>query len=453
MALPTVHYPYFERPRSNVRPRQTHPGVDTGWATPVATPTTLPISEKHFRWTLKALSTPTPAFSIGWVSGHLRAFAHAHEFRWPRYVRLAVCSAFLLGTLHLNASDGRSSCPASTDDESAGSAHSTVQLDPGPEAKAANPDKYDVKRIGQRNTGKGVNLYSLEKERALGQSMADTIDRQTNFVTDPDIVKYVSGVAQRIVGNSDAQVAFTIKVVDSDDLSVFALPGGFLYVDKGLLSELDSEAELAGLIAHEVAHVAARHATRYATRRTAWNALSFPVIYMAGPGAIGARQIGPLALRKFARDAELEADLLGMEYQYSAGYDPRALIDALEKLNNKEIRRAKQDRANGGFFGHSVHRIAKSYAFYPPIAERILRLQSELSTMLPCRPAYLTDTSEFQDLKAQLLAGQLVLHRNRAASTEDDANGGPVLRRHPSEWQGPLALQSAFTTNSNPYIF
>ena len=377
------------------------------------------------------------------------------EFRWPRYARLAVCTMFLLGTLPLSASGGSSSCPASRVVDSTDSAHPTV-LDSGPEAKAANSDKYDVARIGQRNTGKGVNLYSLEKERALGQSMADTIDRQTNFVTDPEVLKYVSAVAQRIIGNSDAQVAFTIKVVDSDALSVFALPGGFLYVDKGLLTELDSEAELAGLIAHEVAHVAARHATRYATRRTAWNAISYPVIYMSGPGAIGARQIGPLALRKFARDAELEADLLGMEYQYSAGYDPGALIDALERLNHKEIQmRSKlEDRAKGGFFGHSVRRIAKSYAFYPPIEERILRLQGELSTMLPCRNAYLTDTSEFQDLKAQLVAHQLVLHRDRAQENGDSgASDGPVLRRHPSEWQEPLAVHTVLTTTPNPYSF
>ena len=324
-----------------------------------------------------------------------------------------------------------------------------MQLEPGPEAKPSNSEKYDVNRIGQRTTGKGVNLYSLEKERALGQKMAETIDRQTKFVTDTDIVKYVSRVAQRIIGNSDAQVAFTIKVVDSTELNTFALPGGFLYVDKGLLSELDSEAELAGLIAHEVAHVAARHGTRYETRRTAWNLISFPAIYMAGPGAIGARQIGPLALRKFARDAELEADLLGMEYQYAAGYDPRAFIDALEGLHNKQIPAGKHE----GSFGRPLHQIAKSYAFYPPMEERIVRLQSEISSVLPCRNTFVTDTSEFQEIKGRLLADEVVLRRDHAGRGEGGENGGPVLRRHPTEWRGSMLIRSALPSNAKPFIF
>jgi Zn-dependent protease with chaperone function len=371
------------------------------------------------------------------------------------YARLALCTAFLFSALQLSASDGRSSCASGPAADPADSEHSSVQLEPGPEArpanseKPANPEKYDVNRIGQRNTGKGMNLYSLEKERALGQSMAETIDRQTKFVTDPDIIKYVSGVVQRIIGNSDAQVAFTIKVIDSTDLNIFALPGGFLYVDKGLLIELDSEAELAGLIAHEVAHVAARHGTRYATRRTAWNLISFPAIYMAGPGAIGARQIGPLALRKFARDAELEADLLGMEYQYAAGYDPRAFVDALERLHNEGTSGGKHK----GSFGRSLHQIAKAYAFYPPMEERIGRLESEISTVLPCRDTYVTDTSEFQEIKGQLLADELVLHRDHVGHGEDGENGGPVLHRHPTEWQEPQAVHTAFLSDTKSFTF
>ena len=366
-----------------------------------------------------------------------------------RYAQFALWTAFLFTGLYLSASDGSSSCPASPATDTADSEHSIVQLEPGPEAKPSNSEKYDVNRIGQRNTGKGVNLYSLEKERSLGQGMAENIDRQTKFVTDPDIVKYVSGVAQRIIGNSDAQVAFTIKVIDSTQLNTFALPGGFLYVDKGLLTELDSEAELAGLIAHEVAHVAARHGTRYATRKTAWNLISFPAVYMSGPGSIGVQQIGPLALRKFARDAELEADLLGMEYQYAAGYDPQAFIDALERLHHKQIPGGKR----GGSFGRSLHQFAKSYAFYPPMEERIVRLQSEISSVLPCRDTYLTDTSEFQEIRRQLLADEVVLHRNHAGHGESGENGGPVLRRHPTEWQAPTLVHTALLSDAKSFSF
>jgi len=131
-------------------------------------------------------------------------------------------------------------------------------------------------------------------------------------------------------------VSFTIKVIDSLDLRIFALPGGFLYVDKGLIMEVDSEAELASLMAPEIAHVAARHATRFTTRKYAWNVLSIPIACLSGPAALGTRQIGPLTLRKFSRDAEMEADLLGIEYQYAAGYDPEAFVNALEKLHSKD---------------------------------------------------------------------------------------------------------------------
>lgn len=376
--------------------------------------------------------------------------------RLQRYARLAICMSFLLSVPQMNAAAGHSSCPASTRVEIPDFAASTTPVPPAPETKSANSDKYDVNRIGERNTGKGVNVYSLEKERALGQSMADAIDRQTKFVTDPEIVDYVNHLAQKIIGNSDAQVAFTIKVIDSLDLKTFALPGGFLYVDKGLLSGVDDEAELAGLMAHEIAHVAARHGTRYATRKYAWDVLALPVIYMTGPGAIGAQQIGPLAMRKFARDAEFEADLLGIEYQFAAGYDPQAFVDALERLNSQEIQRNAhrvQNPAKGGFFSHLPfrHQIAHSYAFYPPIEERIQRLQNEIATMLPCHDAYVTDTSDFEDLRGQLVAGELVLRRDHS---QDGGDNGPFLRRHPSsDWQESLEVHSIITNKANPYTF
>ena len=295
--------------------------------------------------------------------------------------------------------------------------------------------KYDVNRIGQRNAGKGVNLYSLEKERSLGEAMARTIDRQTTFVSEPKVLEYVNRIGQKIVRNSDAQVPFTIKVIDSPGANTFALPGGFLYVDKGLLTAVDNEAELAALIAHEVAHVTARHATRYATRKRGWDMLSLPLTYIAGPGAIGARQIGPLALRKFAREAEIEADLLGIEYQYAAGYDPQAFVDALERIHSKESQRTRArvlaNQSNAGFFGHLPlrHQIAESYALYPPIEERILRLQTEIATMLSCRDSYVADTSEFQEIKAEVGADRVVLRRHRIG---DVASNGPVLRRLPA---------------------
>jgi len=262
--------------------------------------------------------------------------------------------------------------------------------------------------------------------------MADSIDLHTRFVLDPDVNDYINRLAQKIARNSDAQVPFTIKVIDCQDLRTFALPGGFLYVDKGLIMEVDSEAELAGLMAREIAHVAARHATRYATRKYAWNMISLPLAYL-GPASLGTRQIGPLALKKFSRDAESEADLLGIEYQYAAGYDPQAFVDALEKLHATELQ-MRNRRSTASPRGASVplhQQIARAFATYPPTEERIQKAQTEISALLPNRNDYVVDTNEFQEVKAKLLgADRPILRRHRPG---DSMANAPVLHRRPSE--------------------
>jgi predicted Zn-dependent protease len=304
-------------------------------------------------------------------------------------------------------------------------APSTSQPSSTPEAKPPKSDKYDVDRIGQRNVSRGMNVYSLERERAMGQAMATVVDRGTTFVADPEVTRYVTELAQKLARHSDAEVPFKIKVIDSSNRRVFALPGGFLYVDKGLIVDLDNEAEFAALLAHEIAHVAARHATRYATRKQAWNVLSIPIMWASGPAALGTQQIGPLNLKKFARDAELEADLLGIEYQYAAGYDPQAFVEALERLSGLE----NQRRAKAFSAKSSLHdQIARAFASYPPTDERIQKVQAEISTFLPERDDYILDTSAFQQMKARL-GERPVLRRNRTADT---LANGPVLRRLPT---------------------
>ena len=368
-----------------------------------------------------------------------------------QHARLAICATLLLCVLRLEASDVPASCASNGAGHTSSSASSTPPPAPGTEAKTEKSGKYDIDRIGQRSIGKGANLYSLEKERSIGQAMAAAIDLHTKFVDDPDINDYVNRLGQKIARNSDAQVHFTIKVIDSPDFTTFALPGGFLYVDKGLITEVDSEAELAGLMAHEIAHVAARHATRFATRKSAWNFISVPLASL-GPAGLGARQIGPLSLKKFSRDAELEADLLGTEYQYAAGYDPQAFVDALEKLHSKEIR--MRARANAqpkvGFLARMPlpHQIVQAYASYPPTEERILKVQMEISTLLPGRDDYIFDTSEFQEVKAKIArADRPILRRHRRG---DSLANGPVLHRHPSpEPRQPLELRATAASEAD----
>ena len=230
----------------------------------------------------------------------------------------------------------------------------------------------------------------------------------------------------RSVRKSDSQIPFTIKVIDSKSSTIFSLPGGFLYVDPALLLDVDNEAELAGLMAHEIAHVAARHATRSATRSSLLDLLlALPVERIIGPAAIGVRQFGLVPFeRKFNRGSEFEADLLGVEYQYAAGYDPQAYIEALEKLDNQESHQPKT-----GFWHLLSYRVDQAYSYYPPTELRIERLQEEIATLLPCRDYYVLDTNEFQDVKAQLAADRLVLRRRRV---DDSESKGVILQRHPS---------------------
>src|SRR5450755_3537574 len=135
-----------------------------------------------------------------------------------------------------------------------------------PNAAFATDPKKDPEQIGNRNVGKGVNFYSLEKEIGIGKGLAQQVEKQAKIINDPVIAEYVNRVGQNLVRNSDAKVPFTIKVIDSEEVNAFALPGGFFFVNSGLILKAESEAELAGVMAHEIAHVAARHGTKQATR-------------------------------------------------------------------------------------------------------------------------------------------------------------------------------------------
>jgi beta-barrel assembly-enhancing protease len=254
--------------------------------------------------------------------------------------------------------------------------------------------KYDINHIGDRGIGNGVNLYSLEKEQTLGRQLSMDVEHESRLITDPVITEFVNRIGQSIVRNSDARVPFAIKVVDNEEINAFALPGGFFYVNSGLILAADNEAELAGVMAHEVAHVAARHATRNATRAQIFNIASIPLIFVGGPIGYAVRQVAglavPMSFLKFSRDAEREADLLGLEYQYKAGYDPGAFVQFFEKLRTTEKQK------------HSM--LSKAFATHPMTEDRIKRAQEEIERVLPPRNEYVVTTSEFDDVKARLIA-------------------------------------------------
>src|SRR5271169_3868561 len=301
------------------------------------------------------------------------------------------------------------------------------------------PAKYDVTLIGHRNVGTGLNFYSLEREIVVGQDLAKQVEQSSRLVTDPEVTEYVNRIGQNLVRNSDSRVPFTIKVIDSGEINAFALPGGFFYVDSGLILAADSEAELAAIMAHEIAHVAARHATKNMTKQQIWNMASIPLMFIGGPAGYAIAEIAsiavPLGFLKFSRDAEREADMLGLQYDYAAGYDPQAFVQFFEKLKVEE----KKKHSN----------LAKMFSSHPMNSERITAAQEEIRTYLPDRDSYVVDTSEFEAMKVRLLA----LDGGMRMNVQKGGGIRPVLRK-PSQVAGesesdPSVAPKPATTDNN----
>src|ERR1700732_2104045 len=276
--------------------------------------------------------------------------------------------------------------------------------------------KSDVNAIGNRKVGgRGMgNWYSLETEIRMGKQYAMQVEQGVKLVQDPVVTEYVNRIGQNLVRNSDAQVPFTIKVIDSDEVNAFALPGGFFYVNSGLILAADEEAEMAGVMAHEIAHVAARHGTRQMTRAQWANIGTIPLIFIGGGigyGIYEAAGLGlPLTFMKFQRNFEAEADYLGLQYMYKTGYDPQAFISFFEKVQAKEKKKPGT--------------LAKAFASHPQTPDRIEKSQQEIQTILPAKAQYIVSTSEFDDVKSRLATIE-----NRHKVNDEKDGSRPSLRR------------------------
>jgi len=296
-------------------------------------------------------------------------------------------------------------------------------------------DKKDPKKdpdsIGDRNVGEGINFYSLEREIALGKQLAQEVERQAKVIDDPIIAEYVNRVGQNLVRNSDAKVPFTIKVLDTEDVNAFALPGGFFFVNSGLILKADTEAELAGVMAHEIAHVAARHGTRQATKGDLIQIGTIPLMLMGGWTGYaiyqGAGLAIPMGFLAFTRANEREADFLGLQYLYKSGYDPLAFVDFFEKIETLEKKKPGS--------------VAKVFSTHPMTDDRVKKAQEEIQTILKPKPEYVVNTSEFNDVKARLA----MMHNKRKVDGSSDPTR-PTLRRAPGNGTGPVDANDDGTT-------
>jgi len=309
-----------------------------------------------------------------------------------------------------------------------------VLVEPGSKMETIKPGSIDdVSAVGNRDIGaRGVgNWYSTDSEIRMGRQYAAQIEKSTKFITDPTVTEYVNRIGQNIVKNSDCKVPFTIKVIDSDEINAMALPGGFFYVNSGLILNADEEAELAGVMAHETAHVCAHHAARQMTRANYAQLGTIPLIFIGGWTGYGIYEAAniavPLTFLQFSRDFEAQADYLGVQYMYRAGYDPQAFISFFEKVQALEKRKPGM--------------ISKAFADHPQTPDRIEHSQNEIAHILPAKDEYTVTTSEFDDIKARLAR---IENKRRLTDSKDPKK--PSLRKANTKDDSTTAQ----TTNPNP---
>jgi beta-barrel assembly-enhancing protease len=282
-----------------------------------------------------------------------------------------------------------------------------------PGAAGARDKKKNPSDIGDRNVGKGLNFYTLEQELALGKQLAREVERQAKIVDDPIISEYINRLGQNLARHSDVTFPITFQLIQSEEINAFTLPGGYVFINTGLLKMSGNEAELAAALAHEIGHAAARHATRQATRSHLLNIGTLPLALLGGIAGMAVRQTAgiaaPMAYLRYSREFENEADLLGLEYLWKAGYDPDAGIDLFEAM-------ASTERRHPGS-------VAKLFRTHPLTLDRIEKTQKNIETLLPSRTEYVINTSEYENVRARL--GDLL----QSHQSESDDAKRPTLRR------------------------
>jgi predicted Zn-dependent protease len=256
---------------------------------------------------------------------------------------------------------------------------------PAPQNKRSKSDA-DINAIGHRRIVHDANFYSPEREKELGKALSQEVERSSKLLNDPIVTDYIGRVGQSVANNSDAHIPVTVRVIDSDVVNAFTLPGGYQYINRGLLLQLHGEAELAGLLARGIAHTALRSATRAATKGELMQLATVPLILTP----VGWSSTIPLTELKMRRQDELDADYFGVQYLYKAGYDPRCFTDFIERIWGTSSATAKN--------------VPKVLSTFPPLDERLAALQNEISNILPSRDGAIVSTAEFDAFKERLPA-------------------------------------------------
>ena len=333
-----------------------------------------------------------------------------------RFISLGLAAVFFCGMVSAHAAD-------------------TAAVKPCSKSKNKTDDVYC---IGQRRVAHR-SIVSQDKEIAIGKKYAEQINHSAKLVKDPVITEYVNRVEQNIAQNSDAKIPITVRVIDSPEINAFTLPGGFIYVNTGLLHAASSEAQLAGVLAHETAHVACRHWASDATKQTLLQYAMIPLIFtpMSYPVYIGlseAMNFGvPMAFLKFSREDEAQADFLGLQYMWKAGYDPNAYLSMFAKI-------IQEGRSTPGS-------VAGVFMDHPPTKDRIINAEKEIKTILPKRPEYLVSNSEFQSVQDRLNA-----LLGRMKKVQSASNKPTLLKREPKSGQPTNTSGGQSTTDDKPPV-
>jgi beta-barrel assembly-enhancing protease len=274
----------------------------------------------------------------------------------------------------------------------------------------ANDKKRDPAEIGDRDVSKGLNFYTLDQEMALGKQLAIEVEKQAKMVDDPLVAEYINRLGQNLARHSDVTFPVTFKLIEADEINAFTLPGGYIFINTGLLKLSANEAELASAIAHELGHAAARHATRQASRDRLVGMGTIPLVILAGPAAgLAVKAAAPMAFMQFSRAFETEADLLGIQYLWKSGYDPDASIDLFEALESTEKRQPGS--------------VAKLFRSHPLTPDRIEKTQKNIDRLLPARAEYVINTSEYEEVRAR------VEEHSKQMPVPDDSEDRPTLKR------------------------